>query len=110
MEQFSASTFGSLLLLEVDNNHADFVNDSDLKKFVLDPRKDIKGVSVFGNNSDDGDAVVSVAGDFNHEKIQNEMAKQKAQEIIFGKYVIYTVGGKPAAKFLMACLDAKTDS
>jgi len=59
-------------------------------KLKIDPKKDLKGVMVFGRGKEDEDAVVALSGKFDRAHLVGLIkAETTHKEIAYGKYTIY---------------------
>jgi hypothetical protein len=64
--------------------------DEFLGKLRIDPKKDIKGVTIFGRGKEDEDAVVALSGKFDRDYLIGLVkAETPHKEIAYGKYTIY---------------------
>jgi len=69
-------------------------------KLRIDPKKDLKGVTVFGRGKRDEDAVVALSGKFDRAHLTGLIkAETSHKEIPYGKYTIYCWGSDEFGAF-----------
>jgi hypothetical protein len=90
MQKLTSSSMFKALVGEGEMAKIQGKTDEIFAKLRIDPMKDLKGVTVFGLDKEDEEAVVALSGKFDKAHLIGLIkAETTHQEIPFGKYTIY---------------------